>query len=57
MTERGGMYAISNQKEFDAILDSLALNTEKRKRSGNLNAIYIAKKRGVVIQIIHYIRK
>ena len=57
MTEIGGMYAISNQKEFDAILDSLALNTEKRKQSGNLNAIYIAKKRGVVIQIIDYIRK
>lgn len=57
MIKNGGMYAVSNQKEFDAILDSLALNTEKRKQSGNLNVIYIAKKRGAVIQIIDYIRK
>lgn len=57
MIKNGGMYAVSNQKEFDAILDSLALNTEKRVESGNLNATYITKKRGAVIQIIDYIRK
>lgn len=57
MIERGGMFSISNQKEFNAIMDSLVLNTEKRVQSGIANASYISKNRGAVIQIIDYIRK
>ncbi len=57
MIERGGMYAISNQKEFNSILDSLVLNAEKRTQSGNVNESYITKNRGAVVQIIDYIRK
>lgn len=57
MIERGGMYAISNQKEFNSILDSLVLNAEKRTQSGNANQLYITKNCGAVVQIIDYIRK
>lgn len=57
MIERGGMYSISNQKEFNYIMDSLISNTEKRVQSGKANASYISKNRGAVIQIIDYIRK
>ncbi|MBN4084771.1 3-deoxy-D-manno-octulosonic acid transferase [Flavobacteriaceae bacterium AH-315-B10] len=57
MIKNGGMYAVSNQKEFDSSMDSLILNTEKREQSGNENASYINKNRGAVIQIIDYLRK
>ena len=57
MIERGGMYSISNQKEFNYIMDSLISNTEKRVQSGKANASYISKNRGAVIQIIDYVRK
>ncbi|MCK5402431.1 MAG: 3-deoxy-D-manno-octulosonic acid transferase, partial [Flavobacteriaceae bacterium] len=35
MIENGGMYAVSNQKEFNSIVDSFLLNTKKRIQSGN----------------------
>ena len=57
MIENGGMYVISNQNEFNTIVDSFILNTEKRIQSGNANSSYISKNRGAVIQIIDYIRK
>ena len=56
MIKNGGMFSISSEKEFNSIMESLILNTEKRVQSGKANASYISKNRGAVIQIIDYIR-
>jgi 3-deoxy-D-manno-octulosonic-acid transferase len=52
----GGMFSISNQQEFNQILNELILNEEKRKNSGIKNRQYIEKNTGAVIQIIDYLR-
>ena len=57
MIKNGGMYAISNQNEFNTIVNSFISDTEKRIQSGNANSSYILKNKGAVIQIIDYIRK
>lgn len=57
MIKNGGMYAISNQEEFNSTINSLINNSEKRIQSGDENKVYIIKNRGAVIQIIDYIRK
>ena len=57
MIKGGGMYPVSNQHEFNSILDLLVFNTEKRVQSGKVNKSYILKNRGAVIQIIDYLRK
>ena len=56
MVNLGGMYSISNQKEFKFILDMLVANTDKRMQSGKANKEYVSKNRGAVVQIIDYIR-
>ena len=52
----GGMFSISNQQEFNQILNELILNEEKRKISGIKNRQYIEKNTGAVIQILDYLR-
>ena len=52
----GGMFSISNQQEFNQILNELILNEEKRKISGFKNRQYIEKNTGAVIQILDYLR-
>ena len=52
----GGMFSISNQQEFNQILNELILNEEKRKNSGIKNRQYIEKNTGAVIQILDYLR-
>jgi 3-deoxy-D-manno-octulosonic-acid transferase len=56
MIKGGGMFSISNQTEFNNIMDSLVINTEKRMQSGKANESYILKNRGAVNQIIDYLR-
>lgn len=56
MIANGGMYSISNQEEFDSILNSLLSNTVETIQSGIANSDYIKKNRGAVIQIMTYIR-
>lgn len=56
MIENKGMFSISNQKEFDEILNELIFNSEKRKKTGSYNFNFIQKNKGAVIQILDYLR-
>lgn len=56
LIENGGMFSISNQQEFDKILNELIENQEKRLKTGSKNLDYIQKNRGAVIQILDYLR-
>ena len=51
-----GMFSVSNQKEFNRILNELIENKEKCLSSGKNNGDYIKKNKGAVIQIIDYLR-
>lgn len=54
--DNGGMFSISNQKEFNNILNTLIKNPTKRKETGNNNISFIKKNKGAVIQILDYLR-
>lgn len=56
MIENKGMFSISNQKQFDEILNELIFNSEKRKKTGSYNFNFIQKNKGAVIQILDYLR-
>ncbi len=56
MIEHGGMFSISNQNEFNTVLNELIENDFKRKQSGNSNTQYVIKNKGAVIQILDYLR-
>lgn len=56
MIDNKGMFAISNQIEFDAILTKLISNSDFRNKSGSKNSEYIKENRGAVIQILDYLR-
>lgn len=56
LIDNGGMFTISNQEEFDTILNELILDKQKRSISGAKNTVYVEKNRGAVIQILDYLR-
>ncbi len=56
MIDINGMFSVSNQKDFNTILNELIQNKEKRMSSGKNNGDYIKKNRGAVIQILDYLR-
>ncbi|WP_298555923.1 glycosyltransferase N-terminal domain-containing protein [uncultured Algibacter sp.] len=56
LINNGGMFSISNQKEFNSILNELIHNSKKRLASGINNRVYIDKNKGAVIQILDYLR-
>lgn len=56
MINHGGMFSISNQLEFNSVLNDLILNEYKRLKAGNANSNYIKKNKGAVIQIVNYLR-
>ncbi|MDD7885561.1 3-deoxy-D-manno-octulosonic acid transferase [Flavivirga sp. 57AJ16] len=56
MININGMFSVSDQKEFNSILNELIQNKEKRLFSGKKNGHYISKNKGAVIQIIDYLR-
>lgn len=55
MIDHGGMFSISNQIQFDAILTEFIQNSEKRTFSGNINLEYIKKNKGAVTKIMAYL--
>ncbi|CAH8282455.1 3-deoxy-D-manno-octulosonic-acid transferase [Mariniflexile fucanivorans] len=55
MIDKGGMFSISNQKEFDAILNELIQNDQKRFLAGNNNLKYIETNKGAVTKILKYL--
>ncbi|MFD1615665.1 3-deoxy-D-manno-octulosonic acid transferase [Gelatiniphilus marinus] len=56
MIDNNGMFSISNQKEFNFILNELIENNRKRLYSGKKNSEFIIKNKGAVIQILDYLR-
>ncbi len=56
MIDNNGMFSVSNQKEFNTILNELIKNESKRVNSGKKNSNYIKKNEGAVIQILDYLR-
>jgi 3-deoxy-D-manno-octulosonic-acid transferase len=55
MITLGGLFPVSNQSSFNSILNSLITNSKKRLDSGKINANYIYKNKGAVIQISSYL--
>jgi 3-deoxy-D-manno-octulosonic-acid transferase len=56
MIDNFGMFDVSNQQEFNTILNALILNKEKRLDSGRKNSDYIKQNKGAVSQILHYLQ-
>ncbi len=56
MIDLKGMFSVSNQKEFNTVLNELIKNQSKRVSSGKKNSDYIKKNQGAVIQILDYLR-
>ena len=56
LIKTGGTFAIHNQNTFDAILDDLIENSERRKKAGQANGRFIENNKGAVIQICNYLR-
>ncbi|WP_194766699.1 3-deoxy-D-manno-octulosonic acid transferase [Tamlana sp. I1] len=56
LIENGGMFSISNQNEFDSILNELIENSDKRMTAGSKNEAFIKKNKGAVVQILNYLR-
>ena len=55
MIALNGMFSISNQEEFDAILDDLIKNSDKRIQAGTNNSNYISSNKGAVTKILDYL--
>lgn len=56
MINNGGVLAVSNQEEFNHLLNSLVCNKEKRHSLGKKNRSFIEKNTGAVVQILDYLR-
>lgn len=56
MIDNDGIFSVSNQTEFDNILNKLITNSDFRQKSGSKNVEYIKENRGAVIQILDYLR-
>ena len=56
MIDTGGVFSISNQKEFDSILNELLIDTKKRQFSGNTNKTFINENKGALIKILNYLK-
>ena len=57
MIKNGGVFSNRNQSEFKKTLDNLIENPNLRQKYGELNALFIQKNQGAVIQILNYLRK
>ncbi|MFG6686670.1 3-deoxy-D-manno-octulosonic acid transferase [Mariniflexile sp. HNIBRBA6329] len=55
MIDRGGMFSISNQKEFNRILSELIQNNQKRLLAGKNNLEYIETNKGAVNKILAHL--
>lgn len=56
LIEKGGVISITNSEEFESTLNNLNKNSDERTRLGLINANFIEKNKGAVIQILAYIR-
>ncbi|TYA75053.1 3-deoxy-D-manno-octulosonic acid transferase [Seonamhaeicola marinus] len=56
LIESGGTFSISNQNEFNLILNKLIDESDFKTDCGSKNFEYVNKNRGAVIQILDYLR-
>lgn len=56
MIDNLGMFPVSNQREFNTILNDLIADKQKRITSGNHNLEYIMNNKGAVAHIVNYLR-
>lgn len=56
MRDNGGVITVKDGQELQENLDELIANSAKREHLGHLNAAFIKKNKGAVIQIMDYIR-
>ena len=57
MIDNGGMFSISNQNQFNSVLNELINDDEKRMTCGSKNRAYVDKNKGAVVQIMDYLIK
>ena len=57
MIDLGGLFAVSNQSDFNEVLHKLISGDKDLKSLGKKNYDYIKKNEGAVIQILDYLRK
>ncbi|MBC3758092.1 3-deoxy-D-manno-octulosonic acid transferase [Hyunsoonleella sp. SJ7] len=56
MIDNGGVFSVSDQMGFNAILRKLIADSDFRRLSGSKNTEFIKKNTGAVIQILNYLR-
>lgn len=56
LVDRGGILVVKNSPEFSTKLNTLIKDKEHLQNTGQINAAYVAEKKGASIQIMHYIR-
>ena len=56
LIDLGGLVSVSCPEAFEVILNKLSKDNSLRKKQGLINANYIKKNRGAVIQILNHIR-
>ena len=56
MIDNSGMFEVSNQEEFNSILNDLIADKQKRLRSGNHNLEFILKNKGAVEHILNFLQ-
>ncbi len=56
MIDHGGVFSVKTPEAFNAILTALLKDMNYTSKSGQLNANFIAKNKGAVIQILDFIR-
>lgn len=57
MIDNGGVFSVETKKEFNSLLLKLLMDSDYRRKKGALNASFVKKNQGAVIQILNYIRK
>ena len=56
LVEAKGILSVSHQTEFTEVMNTLIADSNKREKTGNINASYIQKNGGAGIQILESIR-
>ena len=56
MIDNLGMFSVSNQQEFNTILNELITDKQKRLLSGNHNLEYIKDNKGAVKHILKHLQ-
>lgn len=56
LINRGGMFSVENQEQFNETFEKLLSDSDYRKFCGSKNLEFVKENRGAVIQILEYLR-